>query len=39
MAQRARLEVEANWDAAACTRKLLNSYRDALREKRGATFL
>jgi glycosyltransferase involved in cell wall biosynthesis len=39
MAQRARREVEANWDAAACTRKLLESYREALREKRGATCL
>jgi GT2 family glycosyltransferase/glycosyltransferase involved in cell wall biosynthesis len=35
MAERARREVEANWDAAATTQKLVASYREALREKRG----
>jgi len=35
MAERARREVEANWDAAATTRKLVDSYWEALREKRG----
>jgi glycosyltransferase involved in cell wall biosynthesis len=35
MAERARQEVVANWDAAAITRKLVDSYREALREKRG----
>jgi glycosyltransferase involved in cell wall biosynthesis len=35
MAERARREVEANWDAAATTRKLVDSFREALREKRG----
>jgi GT2 family glycosyltransferase len=35
MAERARREVEANWDAGAATRKLVASYQEALREKRG----
>jgi glycosyltransferase involved in cell wall biosynthesis len=34
MAQRARDEVEANWDMAAITRKLVESYSELLREKR-----
>jgi GT2 family glycosyltransferase len=33
MAERARVEVEANWDMAAITRKLVESYREMLREK------
>ncbi|MBI1787541.1 MAG: glycosyltransferase [Acidobacteria bacterium] len=37
MVLRARTEVEQNWDMARITRKLVESYRDALREKRGAT--
>lgn len=36
MARRARLEVEANWDTRVLTEKLVESYRDVLREKRGA---
>ena len=34
MAARARAEVTANWDMAAITRKLAESYRDVIREKR-----
>ena len=34
MAERARAEIEANWDMAAITRKLVESYRDLIREKR-----
>jgi GT2 family glycosyltransferase/glycosyltransferase involved in cell wall biosynthesis len=34
MAARARREVEANWDMAAITRKLVESYRELVREKR-----
>jgi GT2 family glycosyltransferase/glycosyltransferase involved in cell wall biosynthesis len=34
MAARARAEVEANWDIAAMTRKLVESYRELVREKR-----
>jgi len=38
MAARARAEVEANWSMAAITRKLVESYGEAVREKRqGAT--
>ena len=35
MAARARAEVEANWAMAAITGKLVKSYREAVREKRG----
>jgi GT2 family glycosyltransferase/glycosyltransferase involved in cell wall biosynthesis len=34
MAERARAEVEANWDMRAITRKLVDGYREILREKR-----
>ena len=34
MASRARGEVEANWDMAVLTRRLVESYREVLREKR-----
>ena len=34
MAARARAEVEANWDIAAMTRKLVESYRELVKEKR-----
>jgi O-antigen biosynthesis protein len=34
MAARARAEVEANWDMAAITRRLADSYRELVREKR-----
>ncbi len=34
MARRARSEVELHWDMAAITRRLVESYREALREKR-----
>jgi GT2 family glycosyltransferase len=34
MAARARAEVEANWAMAAITRKLVESYREVVREKR-----
>jgi GT2 family glycosyltransferase/glycosyltransferase involved in cell wall biosynthesis len=34
MAERARREVEANWDAAVQTRRLVASYRAVVREKR-----
>jgi O-antigen biosynthesis protein len=34
MAGRARAEVEANWDMAAITGRLVESYRDVVREKR-----
>ncbi|HKX00268.1 MAG TPA: glycosyltransferase [Bryobacteraceae bacterium] len=37
MAERARAEVEANWDMAVLTGKLVESYRDVVREKRSAT--
>jgi O-antigen biosynthesis protein len=36
MAARARQEVETNWDMAALTRRLVESYRDLVREKRSA---
>jgi glycosyltransferase involved in cell wall biosynthesis len=36
MAARARVEVEANWDMAAITRKLAEGYRELVREKRAA---
>lgn len=36
MAERARREVETNWDAARITERLVESYAAALREKRGA---
>jgi glycosyltransferase involved in cell wall biosynthesis len=36
MAARARAEVERNWDACVLTRRLAESYRDALAEKRRA---
>jgi O-antigen biosynthesis protein len=35
MAERARAEVVANWDMAAITRKLVASYRELVKEKRG----
>jgi glycosyltransferase involved in cell wall biosynthesis len=35
MAARARAEVEANWDMAAITRKLVDGYRDLVSAKRG----
>ena len=35
MAARARAEVEANWDMAAITRKLVEGYREMVKEKRG----
>jgi O-antigen biosynthesis protein len=34
MAARARQEVEANWDMAVLTRRLVESYREVVREKR-----
>jgi O-antigen biosynthesis protein len=34
MAERARAEVEAQWDMAAITRRLVESYRELLKEKR-----
>ena len=34
MAQRARVEVESKWDMAAITRKLVDGYRDLVKEKR-----
>src|SRR6185369_15702515 len=34
MAMRARAEVETNWDMAAITRRLVESYRDLVKEKR-----
>jgi GT2 family glycosyltransferase/glycosyltransferase involved in cell wall biosynthesis len=34
MAERARLEAEANWDAAAITRRLVEKYRQLIRSKR-----
>ena len=37
MAARARAEVEANWDMAAITRKLVDGYREMVREKRSTT--
>jgi glycosyltransferase involved in cell wall biosynthesis len=36
MAERARREVVENWDAAVLTRRLVESYRRVVREKRGA---
>jgi GT2 family glycosyltransferase/glycosyltransferase involved in cell wall biosynthesis len=36
MARRARREVEENWDMAAITRKLVDSYRDLVHDKRAA---
>jgi glycosyltransferase involved in cell wall biosynthesis len=38
MAARARAEVEANWDMAAITRKLVDGYREMVKGKR-STFL
>src|SRR5205823_15091953 len=38
MAARARAEVEANWDMAAITRKLVDGYREMVKDKRAATF-
>jgi GT2 family glycosyltransferase/glycosyltransferase involved in cell wall biosynthesis len=37
MAARARAEVEANWDMAAITCKLVEGYREMVKEKRSAT--
>jgi GT2 family glycosyltransferase/glycosyltransferase involved in cell wall biosynthesis len=37
MAARARAEVEANWDMAAITRKLVEGYRELVREKRATS--
>ena len=37
MAARARAEVEVNWDMAAITRKLVDSYREIVREKRSTS--
>jgi glycosyltransferase involved in cell wall biosynthesis len=37
MAARARAEVEANWDMAAITCKLVDGYREMVKEKRSAT--
>ena len=37
MAARARAEVEANWNMAAITRKLVDSYREMVREKRSTS--
>ena len=37
MAARARGEVESNWDMDAITRKLVNGYREMVKEKRSAT--
>ena len=34
MAERARAEVEANWDMGAITSKLVAGYREIVREKR-----
>ncbi|MGE5648484.1 MAG: glycosyltransferase [Acidobacteriota bacterium] len=39
MARRARREVETNWDARALTGRLVESYREAIAEKRGVTCL
>jgi GT2 family glycosyltransferase/glycosyltransferase involved in cell wall biosynthesis len=38
MAARARAEVEANWDMTAITARLVNSYREMVKSKRGAAF-
>jgi glycosyltransferase involved in cell wall biosynthesis len=37
MAMRARADVEANWDMAAITRKLVGSYREIVAAKRAST--
>ncbi|HWB83375.1 MAG TPA: glycosyltransferase [Bryobacteraceae bacterium] len=37
MAERARAEVEANWDMEAITGKLVESYRELVRQKRSMT--
>jgi len=37
MTERARAEVDANWDIAVLTKKLERSYREVLREKRRPT--
>ena len=37
MASRARAEVEANWDMAAITRKLVDGYCEMVKEKRSST--
>ena len=34
MAARARAEVEAQWDMGVITRKLVDGYRDLVKEKR-----
>jgi glycosyltransferase involved in cell wall biosynthesis len=34
MAERARREVETNWDMGAITRKLVEGYRELVQEKR-----
>jgi len=34
MAERARREVESEWDMGALTRRLVESYRDLVKEKR-----
>jgi GT2 family glycosyltransferase/glycosyltransferase involved in cell wall biosynthesis len=39
MTLRARREVEANWDIRDATRRLAESYREALAEKRGCTLI
>jgi hypothetical protein len=36
MAARARTEVEQNWDMADVTRRLVESYREVVWEKRGS---
>jgi glycosyltransferase involved in cell wall biosynthesis len=37
MAARARAEVEANWDMAAISRKLVDGYRKMVKEKRSTS--
>jgi glycosyltransferase involved in cell wall biosynthesis len=37
MAARARAEVERNWDMADVTRRLVESYREVVWEKRGGS--
>ncbi len=39
MAERARREVETNWDIRTATGRLVESYREALAEKRGRTLV
>ena len=38
MTERARVEVESNWDMPVLTQKLEKSYRQVLNEKRRATW-